>query len=74
MFLFQVNYGCIFLESLFKNCLFINPIRVQTCTTVIYSSITTSNNGGITNKVTDEEQSQAGLLRFNLKKIEHSSP
>ena len=70
MFLFQVNYGCIFLESLFKNCLFINPIRVQTCTTVIYSSITTSNNGGITNKVTDEEQSQAGLLRFNIP--EHS--
>ena len=39
---------------------------MQTCTTVIYSSITTSNNGGITNKATDEEQSQAGLLRFNI--------
>jgi len=56
----KVNYGCIFLESLFKNCLFINPLRVQTCLTVIYSPITN-------NKPTsDEEQNQAGLLRFNI--------
>lgn len=48
------------MESLFKNCLFINPLRVQTCLTVIYSPITN-------NKPTsDEEQNQAGLLRFNI--------
>ena len=57
-----MNYGCIFLESLFKTCLFINPLRIQTCITAIYntSNQTKTGNGG------DEEQEQAGLLRFNI--------
>ena len=57
----KVNYGCIFLESLFKNCLFINPLRVQTCSTVIYSSVSNSKTSSA-----DDDQNQAGLLRFNI--------
>lgn len=37
-----VNYGCIFLESLFRNCVFLNPTQTQTCTTVLMQSSTTS--------------------------------
>ncbi len=57
---FLVNYGCIFLESLFKNCLFINPLRVQTCSTVIPSSVSNNRSND------DDEKNQAGLLRFNI--------
>jgi len=58
----KVNCGCIFLESLFKSCLFINPIRIQTCETVIYSN--PPNAGG--SKTNEEEQKKPGLLRFNI--------
>jgi WD repeat-containing protein 48 len=60
----KVNYGCIFLESLFKSCLFINPHQMQTCSTVIVSSSTNSSAQSNTNK--EDEQNQAGLLRFSI--------
>ena len=50
-----------FLESLFKNCLFMNPLRIQTCITAVYNT----NNSNQT-KVNDEDTDQAGLLRFNI--------
>jgi hypothetical protein len=28
----KVNYGCVFLESLFKNCIYLNPLKLDTCT------------------------------------------
>jgi hypothetical protein len=31
----KVNYGYVFLESIFKNCLILNPTRSQICTSVI---------------------------------------
>ena len=72
----KVNYGCIFLESLFKNCLFIYPYQVQTCSTVIVSQSNagnTNNLGGNSSelakshvKESAEECNQAGLLRFNI--------
>lgn len=57
----KVNYGCIFLESLFKNCVFINPMRIQTCETVVYSN--TANNAS---KANEEDGTKSGLLRFNI--------
>lgn len=60
----KVNYGCIFLESLFKNCVFMNPMRVQICETVVYSN--SANIANNASKTIEEEQAKAGLLRFNI--------
>ena len=74
----KVNYGYIFLESLFKNCSFLNPQKLETCTNVIISnpksSATTSTNNasmstddnGLKNEENEEENVAAGLLRFNI--------
>lgn len=78
----KINYGCIFLESLFKNCLFLNPKQVQICQTLIHSNgaSTNSANNNVndtngnkqeTNTTTnksdaDTEATRSGLLRFNI--------
>lgn len=71
----KVNYGCIFLESLFKTCLFIYPYQIQTCSTVIVSQSTNNatnslNSNEATAKVNIKENvddsNQAGLLKFNI--------
>jgi WD repeat-containing protein 48 len=61
----KVNYGCIFLESLFKNCLFINPSQIQICNTVIVSSQQQQQQNSENNGKEDDKL-QAGLLRFNI--------
>lgn len=38
----RVNYGYIFLESLFKTCTFVNPSRLDTCTNVVMSQSATT--------------------------------
>jgi WD repeat-containing protein 48 len=77
----KVNYGYIFLESVFKSCLFLNPLRQETCTNVIISNAKTNANssGASANGVggsedaglksgeeNEEENVAAGLLRFNI--------
>ena len=71
----KVNYGCVFLESLFKNCLFIYPFQIQTCTSVIVSQTNTNTNannlgnGDVAKahaKENFDESNQPGLLRFNI--------
>lgn len=39
----RVNYGYIFLESLFKTCAFVNPSRLETCSNVVMSQSATAN-------------------------------
>ena len=67
----KVNYGCIFLESLFKNCLFIYPIPVSICSTVIISPSANNNNNNSTGDEQQQQQQQqhqqqSGLLKFNI--------
>ena len=69
----KVNYGSIFLESLFKNCLFIYPFQIQTCSSVIVSqsnnnsnSVTSNDGSKCSIKENPEDSNQAGLLRFNI--------
>jgi WD repeat-containing protein 48 len=45
----KINYGCIFLESLFKNCLYLNPKQVQICQTLIHSNSSSTNSTSNTN-------------------------
>jgi hypothetical protein len=72
----RVNYGYIFLESLFKNCTFLNPSHLDTCTNVVMSQSANQNNNSNSsgaggdkspNKNSDEQQQgQPGLLRFTV--------
>lgn len=75
----KVNYGFIFLESLFKNCLFLNPTQLETCSNVILSqasnnqansqnlnSNSNSNSNSSSSGQETSEIGQAGLLRFNV--------
>lgn len=61
----KVNYGCIFLESLFKSCSFIYPTPNPICMTIIPAPVPLA---AATNSSNSEEQQpgQAGLLRFNI--------
>ena len=45
--------------------MFINPLKSQTCETVIYSNNANAITKGAV-KTTEEEQTGAGLLRFNI--------
>ncbi|RNA13989.1 WD repeat-containing 48 isoform X2 [Brachionus plicatilis] len=61
----KVNYGHIFLESLFKSCPLLNPNQLQTCGNVIMNSQqNNSTQQSIISK--DPESNQPGLLRFNI--------
>lgn len=68
----RVNYGYIFLESLFKTCSFVNPARLDTCTNVVMpqasSSSTTTNTPGSPGSAdeTNGVSAQPGLLRFTI--------
>jgi WD repeat-containing protein 48 len=74
----KVNYGFIFLESLFKSCSFLNPLKQETCTNVIISNPKSNANSGgnssamsnaddnLKNEENEEENMAAGLLRFNI--------
>ncbi len=77
----KVNYGFIFLESLFKSCSFLNPLKQDTCTNVIISNpksnTGSAGSGGSSNAMNttddniksdenEEENVAAGLLRFNI--------
>lgn len=60
----KVNYGHIFLESLFKNCPLLNPNQLQICGSVIMNTQTNSTPQSIISK--DVERDKPGLLRFNI--------
>ncbi|CAF0757335.1 unnamed protein product [Brachionus calyciflorus] len=62
----KINYGFIFLESIFKTCPFLNPNQQQTCSNVIMpqNSQQSSTPQSIITK--DSDTNQAGLLRFNI--------
>lgn len=61
----KVNYGHIFLESLFKTCPLLNPNHLQTCSNVIMNS-QQPNSTPQSSISKDEEKDQPGLLRFNF--------
>jgi hypothetical protein len=70
----RVNYGYIFLESLFKNCTFLNPSKLETCTNVVMSQSTANQQQQQQPNTTDkspsksnsEDTGQPGLLRFSI--------
>lgn len=61
----KVNYGHIFLESLFKTCPLLNPNQLQTCSNVIMNS-QQSNSTPQSIIAKNDEKDQPGLLRFNV--------
>lgn len=64
----RVNYGYIFLESLFKTCSFVNPSRLETCSNVVMPQSSTAGTSPGSPSANEDSNgpAQAGLLRFNI--------